>query len=357
MKTLDLTRTLYTVSDFVSWQKSKTLVLSPSFQRRPVWNPGAKSFLIDTILRGLPIPIIFLRDQKTDLKTLLAKREVIDGQQRIRTILSYVCPKDLNDYNEANDTFKIKRVHSKELADMGFRDLPNDLQQRILDYQFSVHVLPSSVDDREVLQVFARMNSTGVKLNDQELRNANFFGEFKTLSYNVSTEYLEHWRKWSIFTEYNIARMEEVEITSEFFIMMLKGVIAKTQNAIDNAYAEYDENLPERDELGKRFRHTMSTIETRFGDSIRLTPFHKKTLFYSLFSSIYHLAYGIGSPLTSKSKPKPVTAIQSNHMLKCADKIEKKSAPEAVIDATSLRTTHLTSRKALIEYLTNSKLK
>ncbi|MFD2270569.1 DUF262 domain-containing protein [Undibacterium arcticum] len=86
-------------------RKSKTLVLSPSFQRRPVWNPGAKSFLIDTILRGLPIPIIFLRDQKTDLKTLLAKREVIDGQQRIRTILSYVCPKDLNDYNEANDTF------------------------------------------------------------------------------------------------------------------------------------------------------------------------------------------------------------------------------------------------------------
>ncbi|MFD2270570.1 DUF262 domain-containing protein [Undibacterium arcticum] len=60
---------------------------------------------------------------------------------------------------------------------MGFRDLPNDLQQRILDYQFSVHVLPSSVDDREVLQVFARMNSTGVKLNDQELRNANFFSE------------------------------------------------------------------------------------------------------------------------------------------------------------------------------------
>ncbi|MFD2270571.1 hypothetical protein ACFS07_04025 [Undibacterium arcticum] len=54
------------------------------------------------------------------------------------------------------------------------------------------------------------------------------------------------------FTEYNIARMEEVEITSEFFIMMLKGVIAKTQNAIDNAYAEYDENLPERDELGKK---------------------------------------------------------------------------------------------------------
>lgn len=357
MKTLDLVRTLYTVSDFISWQKSKTLVLSPSFQRRPVWTPGAKSFLIDTILRGLPIPIIFLRDQKTDLKTLQAKREVIDGQQRIRTILSFICPAELEDYDEDNDRFVIKKVHNKEFANKGFKDLPNDLQQRILDYQFSVHVLPSTVDDREVLQIFSRMNSTGVKLNDQELRNANYFGEFKTLSYNLSTEYLEHWRDWSIFTEYNIARMEEVEMTSEFLVMMMKGISGKTQSAITAAYVEYDETLPDIGELERRFRHTMSTIESRLGDSIRLTSFHKKTLFYSLFASIYHLSYGIGSKLTVKAKPESVTAAQSNYMLACAEKIENKTAPEAVIDAASLRTTHLSSRKSLIEYLTKTKIK
>lgn len=357
MKALDLTRTLYTVSDFISWQKSKTLVLSPSFQRRPVWTPGAKSFLIDTILRGLPIPIIFLRDQKTDLKTLQAKREVIDGQQRIRTILSFICPNELNDFNEATDAFTIKKVHNKEFANKGFSDLPNDLQQRLLDYQFSVHVLPSTVDDREVLQVFARMNSTGVKLNDQELRNANFFGEFKTLSYNLSTEYLEQWRNWSIFTEYNIARMDEVEMTSEFLIMMMEGVVGKTQKFIDAAYERYDDTFKEMGELERRFRHTMSVIETRFGDSISLTAFHKKTLFYSLFSSIYHLSYGIGEAFQAKVKPEPVTAVQSNRMLKCAEKIENKTAPETVVNATSLRTTHPASRKSLIEYLTNSKLK
>lgn len=357
MKTLDVTRTLYTVTDFVSWQKNKTLVLSPSFQRRPVWNPGAKSFLIDTIMRGLPIPIIFLRDQKTNLKTLQSKREVIDGQQRIRTILSFICPNELDDYDKTNDDFTIKRVHNKEFSNKGFRDLPNDLQRRILDYQFSVHILPSSVDDREVLQVFARMNSTGVKLNDQELRNANFFGDFKTLSYSLSTEYLEHWRNWSIFTEYNIARMEEVEMTSEFLIMMLKGVSGKTQKSIDASYAEHDETLSEMGELERRFRHVMTAIETKFGDSINLTPFHKKTLFYSLFSAIYHLAYGIGSPLTAKTKPKPITATQVNRMLKCAESIEDNSAPEGVINATSLRTTHLSSRKVLIGYLTNAKIK
>jgi uncharacterized protein with ParB-like and HNH nuclease domain len=99
MKSLEITRTIYKVSDFVSWQKAKSLVLSPNFQRRSVWKPGAKSYLIDTIVRGLPIPIIFLREQRANLASLEPRREVVDGQQRIRTVLSYIAPLLLNDFN------------------------------------------------------------------------------------------------------------------------------------------------------------------------------------------------------------------------------------------------------------------
>src|SRR5271170_8098247 len=83
-------RTQYRVGDFVAWQRDGALELNPNFQRRPVWKKGAKSYLIDTILRALPMPIIFLRDLRADLKTFKAKRDVVDGQQRIRTILSFV---------------------------------------------------------------------------------------------------------------------------------------------------------------------------------------------------------------------------------------------------------------------------
>ncbi|MCX5783137.1 MAG: DUF262 domain-containing protein, partial [Elusimicrobia bacterium] len=75
MFTVETTKTLYKISDFISWQTSKNLSLSPSFQRRSVWKESAKSYLIDTIVRGLPIPIIFLRE-KTDPNTLETKREV-----------------------------------------------------------------------------------------------------------------------------------------------------------------------------------------------------------------------------------------------------------------------------------------
>jgi uncharacterized protein with ParB-like and HNH nuclease domain len=357
MKTLDIGKTVYTVSDFVAWEKNKTLVLSPSFQRRPVWRPGAKSFLIDTILRGLPMPIIFLRDQKTDLKTLLSKREVVDGQQRIRTVLSYVYPDGLRNFNLQKDGFTLKRVHNKDLADLSFEQLNSDLKQRILDYQFSVHVLPANVDDREVLQIFARMNATGVKLNEQELRNADFSGEFKTLSYELAAEYLEYWRKWGIFTEYNIARMNEVELTSEFFMLMLRGaVLGKTQASINSFYKTYDEEFEMRDEVERRFRHVLKIIDDKLGSTLNVLPFKKKTLFYSLFAAIYQLAYGLENPIANKARPKAVTNIQTARIRKCGEDIQSNDAPENVKEAMARRTTHQSSRKIVIEYVTNSKL-
>ncbi len=264
--------------------KSQTLLLSPSFQRRPVWDPGAKSYLIDTVVRGLPMPIIFLREQKSDLKTFEPK--VVDGQQRIRTLVSYISPNFLKDLNPDRDIFTVKRSHNKELYGKMFLDLPDQTQQAILDYEFSVHILPSSTDDREVLEIFARMNATGLKLNEQELRNAKFYGEFKTSMYRIASEQLNKWRTWKIFTENNIARMEEVEISSEFALLMLKGLTGKTQASINKIYNEKDAEYPECAEVERRFRIIMETIDNYLGDGLKYIPFSKKTLFYSLFAFI-----------------------------------------------------------------------
>src|SRR5947208_9602966 len=107
MQSHQVSKTHYKVSDFISWAKASTLILSPSFQRRSVWPAGAKSYLIDTIVRGLPIPIIFLREQKTDLDSLEPKREVVDGQQRIRTLLTFIAPKLLRHFNP-EEAFTVK---------------------------------------------------------------------------------------------------------------------------------------------------------------------------------------------------------------------------------------------------------
>ncbi len=350
MKSFDVTRTLYKVSDFLGWQKTGTLKLSPSFQRRSVWKKGAKSYLIDTIVRGLPIPILFIRERRTDLKTFEPIREVVDGQQRIRTLISYISPDILNDINENRDIFTVMKSHNKELSGKQFTELSLDIKARILDYQFSVHVLPSGIDDREVLQIFARMNSTGTKLNNQELINAKYFGEFKTSMYETGFKHLNRWREWKIFTEDNISRMSEVELTSEFAIYMLNGITAKKNNIIDKFYKDKELEFSESKEFERRFDSVMDSIDDAFGSDMSLLPFKNKTIFYGLFITFYKIIFN-DIPLIEYKIPKAITQKQINLFKSIAEKIEKKEVSVKLLEAITRRTTDLSSREILVKYL------
>ena len=349
MKESQITRTVYTVSDFISWQTSGSLSLSPSFQRRPVWGQGAKSYFIDTIARGLPVPIIFLRKLPSDITSHQPIREVVDGQQRLRTIIAFIDSGLLDDCNPDSDLFTVRKTHNKELAGKNFNKLPESAQQRILDYQFGVTVFSSDTDDKQVLQIFARMNSTGTTLNGQELRNAEFFGEYKTLMYSLSSEQLDRWRKWSVFTESNIARMDEVELTSELIQMMYKGVVARTKKSLDNMYKDHDSQFPNASIATRRFRHAMDVIDEGFGTAVADT-FSRRPLFYCLFAAVYDTLYGIGSPL-DRSKPKKFSAKLANLMSEAGTAIIQRTAPESVLEAAARRTTHASSRNAIISHL------
>lgn len=349
MERWNINRTVYKVSDFISWQRNKSLELSPSFQRRPVWSSSAKSFLIDTIVKGLPIPIIFIREM-TDLSTLEPKRQVVDGQQRIRTLLSYIDPGKLKDYKKSRDFFQVKKIHNQQLGGKNFDDLSNELRQQILDYQFSVHVLPSDVDDKQVLQIFGRMNSTGVKLNAQELRNASFFGDFKQTMYSLAYEQLERWRKWGIFSENDIARMAEVEMTSDIILMMYEGITTKSKATLDKLYKGYDENFQKKTVIESRFRNVMDSISDILGTQLIYMQFRRRTLFYSLFALVYDVHYGVRSRLV-KSKKKP---IPSNFMrnISNVDKLfVDEKVPEKVALSVTTRTSTVVSRKVLFDYL------
>ncbi len=277
--------------------------------------------------------------------------EVVDGQQRIRSLVSFIEPSSLKDYEPERDDFTLHPVHDKELAGKKFAALDLDIQQLILDYAFSVHIFPSQVDDREILEIFARLNSTGVKLNPQELRNANYFGEFKTSMYRLASEQLERWREWKIFTEYNLARMDEVEITSEFIILILRGLTSKSQSSINNVYRDRDNenDFPERTEAEKRFRTVMDTIDDKLGNDMRHLPFRKQTMFYHLFLIVYHLIYGIASSL-QPMHPERISSHQISKIIHLVERVESKRAPDEVIQSVARRTTNLNSRTAVFNY-------
>lgn len=347
---LNIAKTVYKVSDFLSWQRNGSLVLSPSFQRRPVWSTASKSYLLDTVIQGLPVPIIFLREQ-TDLKTLEPIREVIDGQQRLRTLLAFVEPESLGkEYNPEIDDFTIQKAHNKELSGIKFVNFPNSVKRQILNYEFSVHVLPSETEDREVLQIFARMNSTGVKLNSQELRNAEYFGILKQLIYQLAYEQLERWRKWGVFSETNIARMIEVEETSDYIYMMLNGLSSKSQSQLNKFYRDYEEEFPYEKVVTTRFRAVMDKIDDQLGFDLRQSEFSRIAFAHTLFTFYYDLMFGINSPLESTSANKVPTKAR-DAVLTASDLIKSGNISEELSKLIRGGTQALNNRIARLNFL------
>ena len=325
------TRTVFTVGQFLDWQRQGTLDLKPIFQRRPVWKGPAKSLLIDSILRGYPVPVILLR-QVQDFDTLQMKMEVVDGQQRLRTLLAYIDPTCLPDYEEEVDTVLVRRMHNAEIAGKPFSKLPLDLRQSLLGYEFSTHVFPATTSDQLVFRIFARLNSTGLSLNSQEIRNAEYHGALKTLVYELAFENFDYWKKWKVFPVSAMARMEEAEAVSEYILAFTYGISAKSQKKISSFYKDNEEEFKSSDEIRRRFQTVISSLDKTFGDLIPASAFRRPALFYSLFSAVYHHMYGLASPL-KRRRPRQLPSNALARLRAASNAIREKHLPDDVQDA------------------------
>jgi len=277
MKSFD-SRT-YSINDFVEWDKQGQLELNPFFQRRAVWNDKAKSYLMDTILRGKPIPKIFIR-QKINVTTKTSAREIVDGQQRLRTILSYI-----------KDGFVVSKRQNPDYGGLRFSQLAEEIQSQVLSYEVAVDLL-INLPDSEVLDIFSRLNSYAIVLNEQEKINATHFGPFKVLADNLAHKYNEYWIRQEILTHRNILRMLEVNLVADLLIAMREGIKSKKQ--IKKYYSQYENNFD--DDLASTERHFDSIIAgigTLYPEGLSGTEFHRPFLFYSLFTAVAHCLYGL----------------------------------------------------------------
>jgi hypothetical protein len=314
-----------------------------------VWKPGAKSYLVDTVVRGLPTPLIFIRE-KIDPETLRPMREVIDGQQRLRTLIGFIDESALADFDVARDRFTVKQVHNAELADKPFKRLEQATRARILGYEFSTQVLPSDTEDRDILTIFARLNSTGTPLNYQELRNAEYFGQLKTLMYQLAYEQLERWLDWRVFNEDQIARMLEVEMTSDLALNMIDGLTGKSQPKLNNFYNRYEAEFPRRTEVARRFRQIMDQIDDVFGSRLPSSVFTSEVYFFTLFTYFYDRSYGLGSDMKRRA-PKPLTRQLEQRLMRVSKAFRSQDVPADVLDAVQRASADLGRRRTRLSYM------
>jgi Protein of unknown function DUF262 len=285
---------VYSVTDFREWYVADQLELSPKFQRRSVWTDTARSYLMDTIVRGKPIPKVFLR-QRIDSRTGSSIREVVDGQQRLRTILTFL-----------SDGFVIsKRHYSGNVGGKYFSQMDEDTRLQILGYEIATDLLVN-VSDEEVLDIFGRLNSHAVVLNEQEKLNASHFGPFKKLADDLGHKHHKLWISSGVVSERDVLRMADVALAADLLISLIVGIRSKKQ--LKTFYSQFERDFEyEPDEIAERFEATLSAISEIYGatadgsSGLKRSEFHRIHLYYSLFTAVYHCLFSLpGMPQALK---------------------------------------------------------
>ncbi len=264
-----MSKFLQTTNRTISWFKRANdngeLQMKPPFQRNPVWITPQKSYLIDSILNGYPVPELYMQEFIDEQGN--ERHVVVDGQQRIRACLEFI-----------EGRFSLNEEETPTWGNMKFEDLsPND-KKRIFGYTFIVRILPD-IPDEEIRGIFQRINKNVVALNAQELRQATYWGPFLKTMQEVSN--YSYWSTSGVFTPLNIRRMMDIEYVSELSIATLHGHQNKKET-LDKYYLEYEEEFDSKDDLISIFQAVLFEIEQIYPD-IKNTRWKKKTDFYSLF--------------------------------------------------------------------------
>ncbi len=255
-------------------------ILKPKFQRRPNWDNEKKSKLIESFIINVPIPPVFLYERDFD------SYEVMDGLQRISSIISFY-----------NDEFELDGLEEwSELNGFKYSQLPKKIKEGIDRRQLATITLlkesaKSDLKAEEMKKmVFERLNTGGVKLEPQEIRNALYDGPFNVLCIDLSSN--EDFRLLWDMTKTDVQleiqqedfetvedsilfandslykRMYDIELVLRFFAMRhIEQMPGSISTFLDNALIngnKYNENV--RNNLSDIFKETMSMCNHLFSE-------------------------------------------------------------------------------------------
>lgn len=141
------------------------ICMDPSFQRNFVWNNRQMSELIESVIIGIPLPLIYLAESQE------GRLVVVDGRQRLTTFIKFL-----------NSEFRLMGLRIlKDLNGYNFQDLEKDERfskyaTDIEDFQLVVQIIKYPTPDKVRFDIFDRVNRGGTPLNKQEMRNALYQG-------------------------------------------------------------------------------------------------------------------------------------------------------------------------------------
>lgn len=241
-----------TIAAQVEQLRAGDLFVDDSFQRRLVWTERQKVRLIETVMIGYPMPEIYLWQQEADADSGKQRLSVVDGQQRLTTMLQFVS----NEW-PLKAVFLDRQNRSKDWADKFWKDLASETKRKFWDYVLNARIIPSSVSGEEISAIFRRLNETDKSLNPQELRNAAFSGKFLNASKRITL--MEGFKKMDSFRDMQIRRMRDIEFASSLLMYLRFGLIEENGENTNKAYDMFNDNYEAEEE-------DLNNIANFFGD-------------------------------------------------------------------------------------------
>lgn len=307
------------------------LHLSPEFQRNAVWPRAAKAFLLDTMLTGNPIPVLYFQ-RSVSAQTGRIEYTVVDGQQRLSAVLDFLANRF--SLTESDDGAPWHRKRWKSLGD--------EDRERILSYDFVIQELSGFGADA-IRAMFSRMNRYVVALNPQERRHAGEDGEFKKAAERIGA-----WPVWTangIISPQGAKRMKSDEFGAELLILLQEGPQDKKQS-VDLYYEAFSAEFPDGPRLEEQLRRYTDVIAEAL-PSLKQTFIKRSANYYALVGALSEIEAD-GNDLPS---PKNIGArlLELDAELKADDRNSKRKAD--YLAAQSGQTDNVRPRRARIDIL------
>ena len=199
--------------------EQKTILLNPDFQRQEVWDDVRKSQLIESLMLNIPIPMFYVSsDEKGNWS-------VVDGLQRMSTFRDFVLGakfiKDPKKYqNEKGNGMVLTGLEFwKSLNGLTMNKLPRHLYNRILETVFTFTIVNPGTHEEVKRNIFKRLNTGGMPLSPQEIRNALYTGP-STILLNELAQTKEF--KDATCHSIHAQRMEDRELVLRFIAFMIR---------------------------------------------------------------------------------------------------------------------------------------
>ena len=196
-----------------------TIKLNPDFQRKEVWTIEKKSQLIESLMLKIPLPMFYVSADEKNTFT------VVDGLQRLSTIRDFILGKS---YLETKGTpialkgigFPLAHLEFwKAYEEKVFAELPTNIQNRILETEFTFTIINPGTPEEVKRNIFKRINTGGMPLSTQEIRNALYTGKSTILLNELAT-----FKEFKLATDYSIKdkRMADKELILRLLSFLIR---------------------------------------------------------------------------------------------------------------------------------------